>query len=55
MLNKTIISNFNAIEEGNTLTHDTRSIFKNLKILFSNFFLLSSLFIVDLNYYILSL
>ena len=24
MPNKTVISNFNAIEEGNTLTHDTR-------------------------------
>ena len=36
MLNKTIISNFNAIEEGNTLTHDARSISKIFKNLFSN-------------------
>ena len=28
MLNETVISNFNAIEEGNTLTRDTRSISK---------------------------
>ena len=33
---KTAISNFNAIEEGNTLTHDTRSISKIFKNLFSN-------------------
>ena len=26
MPNKTVVSNFNAIEEGNTLTHDTHSI-----------------------------
>ena len=28
MPNKIVISNFNAVEEGNTLTHDTRSISK---------------------------
>ena len=37
MPNKTVISNFNAIEEGNTLTHDTRSISKIFKNVFSNF------------------
>ena len=36
MPNKTVISNFNAIEEGNTLTHDTRSISKIFKNFFSN-------------------
>ena len=36
MPNKTGISNFNAIEEGNTLTHDTRSISKIFKNFFSN-------------------
>ena len=34
--NKTVISNFNAIEQDNTLTHDTRSISKVFKNLFSN-------------------
>ena len=33
--NKTVISNFNAIEEGNTLIHDTRSISKIFKNAFS--------------------
>ena len=33
--NKTVIANFNAIEWGNTLTRDTRSISK----IFNNFFL----------------
>ena len=28
MPNKIVISNFNAVEEGNTLTHDTRSVSK---------------------------
>ena len=36
MPNKTVISNFNAIEEGNTLTHDTRSSSKIFKNFFSN-------------------
>ena len=36
MPNKAIISNFNAIEEGNTLTHDTRSILKIFKNFLSN-------------------
>ena len=36
MPNKTIISNFNAIEENDTLTYDTRSIPKIFKNLFSN-------------------
>ena len=36
MPNKTVISNFNAMEEGNTLTNDTCSISKILKNLFSN-------------------
>ena len=36
MPNKTVISNFNAIEQDNTLTHDTRSISKVFKNLFSN-------------------
>ena len=36
MPNKTIISNFNAIEQDNDLTHDTRSISKNFKNFFSN-------------------
>ena len=31
MPNKTVISNFNAIEESNTLTHDTKSISKIFK------------------------
>ena len=34
MPNKTVISSFNAIEEGNTLTHDTRSISKIFKKFF---------------------
>ena len=34
MPNKTVISNFNAIEENDTLTYDTRSISK----IFTNFF-----------------
>ena len=34
MPNKTVISNFNAIEDSNTLTHDIRSISK----IFKNFF-----------------
>ena len=36
MPNKTVISNFNAIEESNTLTHETRSISKIFKNLFAN-------------------
>ena len=36
MLNKTVISNFNVIEERNNLTHGTCSISKVFKILFSN-------------------
>ena len=36
MPNKTVISNFNAIEENDTLTYDTRSISKILKYFFSN-------------------
>ena len=36
MPNKTVISKFNAIEENNTLTYDTRSISKIFKNLFSN-------------------
>ena len=36
MPNKTVISNFNVIEEGNTLTQDTRTISKIFKNLFSN-------------------
>ena len=43
MPNKTVISNFNAIEQDNTLTHDTRLISKIFKNLFSN--LVDSLFI----------
>ena len=47
MPNKTGISNFNAIEEGNTLTHDTRSIskiFKNFqKFLFKLSFAITKL------------
>ena len=34
MTNKTVISNFNAIEENDTLTYDTRSISKIVKISF---------------------
>ena len=34
--NKAVISNFNAIEENDTLTYDTHSISKSLKNLFSN-------------------
>ena len=34
--NKTVISNFNAIEQDNTLTYDTRSISKIFKKCFSN-------------------
>ena len=36
MPNKTVISNFNAIEENDTLTYDTRSISKIFKHFFSN-------------------
>ena len=36
MPNKTVISNFNAIEESNTLTFDTRSFSKIFKNFFSN-------------------
>ena len=36
MPNKTAISNFNAIEQDNNLTHDTRSISKIFKNFFSN-------------------
>ena len=36
MANKTVISNFNAIEQGNTLTYDTRLISKIFKNVFSN-------------------
>ena len=36
MSNKTVISNFNAIEQDNTLTYDTRSISKIFKKCFSN-------------------
>ena len=36
MPNKTVISNFNAIEQGNTLTHGTHSISKIFQNLFSN-------------------
>ena len=36
MPNKTIISNFNAIEENDNLTYDTRSIFNIFKNFFSN-------------------
>ena len=36
MPNKTVISNFNVIEEGNTLTQDTRTISKMFKNFFSN-------------------
>ena len=36
MPNKTVISNFNAIEENDTLTYDTHSISKVFKIFFSN-------------------
>ena len=36
MPNKAIISNFNAIEQDNNLTHDTRSISKIFKNFFSN-------------------
>ena len=38
MPHKTVISNFNGIEEGNTLTHDNRLVSKILK----NFFRVSS-------------
>ena len=34
--NKTLILNINAIEENDTLTYDTTSIFKLFNILFSN-------------------
>ena len=37
MPNKIVISNFNAIEENDTLTYDTRSISKIFKHFFSNF------------------
>ena len=37
MPNKTVISNFNAIEENDTLTYGTRSISKIVKNFFSNF------------------
>ena len=43
MPNKTVISNFNATEQGNTLTHDTRSISNIFKNFFSN--LVKSLFV----------
>ena len=36
MSNEIVISNFNAIEEDNTLTHDNRSILKVFKNSFSN-------------------
>ena len=36
MSNKTVISNFNAIEEGNTLTHESGPISKFFKNFFSN-------------------
>ena len=36
MPNKTVVSDFNAIEQDNTLTHDTRSISKIFKSFFSN-------------------
>ena len=36
MPNKTVISNFNTIEQDNTLTHDTRSISKIFKNFLSN-------------------
>ena len=36
MPNKTVISNFNTIEQDNTLTHDTRSISKAFKNFLSN-------------------
>ena len=36
MSNKTVISSFNAIEENDTLTYDTRSISKIFKNFFSN-------------------
>ena len=36
MPNKTVTSNFNTIEEDNTLTYDTRSISKIFKDFFSN-------------------
>ena len=36
MPNKTVISNFNPIEENDTLTYDTRSISKIFKNFFSN-------------------
>ena len=36
MPNETVISNFNAIKENDTLTYDTRLISKILKNLFSN-------------------
>ena len=34
MPNKPVISNFNVIGEGNTLTHDTNSVSKNFKKIF---------------------
>ena len=37
MPKRTVISNFNAIEENDTLTYDTRSISKIFKHFFSNF------------------
>ena len=36
MPNKTVVSDFNAIEQDNTLTHDTRSISNNFKNFLSN-------------------
>ena len=47
MSNKTVISNFNAVEENDTLTYDTSSISKIFKNLFSN--LAKSLLIKLLN------
>ena len=47
MPNKAVVSNFNAIEENDTLTYDTRSISKIFKNLFSN--LAESLLIKLLN------
>ena len=36
MSNKAVISNFNAIEDGNTLTHKIQSILNNFENIFSN-------------------
>ena len=47
MSNKTLISNFNVIEQENSLTHDTRSISKISKNFFSD--LVESLLIKLLN------